>query len=401
MIKKIIIAVVILLVLLVIGVQLFLQHGLTDVMRRYVLPEAREKLKVDVSLEKVSVNLLAGSFSVYGVQVASPPGFQEADIMLLKRFNVGIGIPTLLKGGIIKIRKAVVKNGIITIARNNEGRLNIEPLLGARGQQPPGTGVSAPASPPPPASGKKDVMIKSMDVKSLIRYVDHQLAVSNNSESAEEPFRMGLNIRAKLKDVANYGNEEVLSGSVNLRGTLMVQDQECAFDVKGRLAPIVDPMRLSFDVSGSIQEVDIRDFNVLTREHGIESGFVCGTATLLCKKGVFDSDKSILRLTFKQIRLTEEKRAQIPGGRLPESLKLVIPVQGTLENPEIDFDEMLKKTLLSPNMFESVLKGMLQDHGKTREKDQSDADSPFKKAAKAPKKKLNNLDKAVKDIFGR
>ncbi len=400
MIKKIIIALVILVVLFVIGAQLFLQYGLTDSMRKYVLPTIREKLQVDVSLERLSVNLLAGSFAVYSVNVAAPPGFPEPNIVSLKRFNIRIGIPALLKGGVTEIRKAVVKGGVVTIIRNADGRLNIEPLLGVIPEQTE-AGQPASAAVPAPAAKPANVIVKDMEINSLVHYADYQLARSGASEQALEPFRMGFSLQAKLKNIANYGNADVLSGSINLLGTIMLLDKKCAFDVHGRIAPIVDPQRLSFDVSGSIQEVNLQAFEPLIRKHGIEGGFVSGTATLLCRKGVFDPDKSVLRLTFKQIRLTEEKRAKIPGGRLPESLKLIIPVQGTLDHPEIDFDDILKRTLLSPDMFESILKGVLQDQGKARDKGKSDTALKLQKATETPKKKILDLNKSLKNVFGK
>ncbi|MBU4199543.1 MAG: hypothetical protein KKG09_08245 [Verrucomicrobia bacterium] len=402
MFKKLMAVVLALIVLLVFGLQLFLQYGLTDSLRKYVLPAAKEKLKVDVSVEKVGVNLLAGSFSVHGVKVANPPGFQEPEMALLKKFSVKIGIPALLKGGVAEIQKAVVKDGVIMVVRSRDGALNIEPLLGVKKAAEPGAG-SGPAEKPASAAKKPvNVMVKTMEIKTLIRYIDYQLA--------EEAFRLGLDLQAKLKDVANFGNEDVLSGTINLLGTLLVEDEKCAFDINGLIAPIVDPLRLSFDVSGSMQELDLKAFKQLIRKHGIEGGTVRGTATLLCKKGVFDPDKSVLRLTLNKIQLTEEKRAKIPGGRLPESLTILVPIQGTLDRPAIDFDDVLEKTLLSPDMVESVLKGVFQDQGKgldkakseAVDKAKSDTVGELKKAAEAvPKDKMLDLNQSVKDIFGK
>lgn len=400
MFKKLIVVVLALIVLVVVGLQLFLQYGLTDSLRKYVLPAARERLQVDVAMEKVSVNLLAGSFSVRGVKVANPPGFQEPDMALLKKFSVKIGIPALLKGGVAEIHKAVVKGGVMTVVRNRDGVLNIEPLLGVRKEA--GSAPGPAGQPAPPAAEQPvNVMVKTMEIGALVRYVDYQVA--------GEPFRLALDLQAKLKDVANYGNEDVLSGTISLLGTFQVEDKKCAFDLNGQISPVVDPLRLSFDVSGSMQEVDLKAFHQLIRKHGIEGGTVRGTATLRCKKGVFDPDKSVLRLTLSKIQLAEEQRAKIPGGRLPESLAIMVPIQGTLERPAIDFDEVLKRTLLSPDMIGSVLQSVLQDRGKggaqaaseSVDKAKPDTAGEVKKAAEsAPKDATIDVNQSVKDIFG-
>ena len=408
MIKKLIAVLLVLIVLLVIGLQLFLQYGLTNSLRKYVLPAAREQLQVDVSVEKVSVNLLAGSFTVHGVVVANPPGFQEPEMAAIRRFSINIGIPALFKGGVAEIQKAVLKGGVVTVVRNKEGALNIQPLLGSRETSEPAPATPA-AEPVSPAARKTNLLIKSLEAKSQVRYIDYQLT--------EEPFKLGLELQVHLRNIATFGDEDVLSGTIKLLGTLLVEDKKCAFDLNGQIAPIVDPLRMSFDVSGSMQEVDLKAFKQLIQKHGIEGGTVCGTATLLCKKGVFDPDKSLLRLTLNKIKLTEEERAKIPGGRLPESLKIVLPVKGTLERPAIDFNGILEKTLLSPDMFESVLKGVLQDQGKTIEKSKTEAVDKAKteavgkaesgvaqelnKAQDATKDKSLDFNKSVKDIFGK
>ncbi|NLB59859.1 MAG: hypothetical protein GX806_02085, partial [Lentisphaerae bacterium] len=115
MIKKLLIALVALVVLVVLGLQLFLQYGLTEALKKYILPAAKERLQVDAALEGVSVNLLAGSFTLRGLQVINPSGFQEPTMLALRRCRVKIGIPALFRGGLTEIRKAELKNASLTV----------------------------------------------------------------------------------------------------------------------------------------------------------------------------------------------------------------------------------------------------------------------------------------------
>ena len=366
MLKKLLVVLGVLILLLLVGVQLFLQYGLTDSIRKYVLPAVSEQLALDVLIDNIGVNLLAGSISMNGVKVANPPGFQEPEMAVLKRFRIKIGIPALLKGGIAEIRSAVVRDGVITVVRNKDGALNIEPLLGLQKGAGAATASSQePAALPAEAGLSVNTVIKVLEVNTLLHYIDYQLT--------KDPFNLALKLHARLLNVANYGDADVLSGNIALQGVLLVEDEKCAFDLNGRMAPIVDPKCLSFDVSGSMQEIDLKVFKALIRRHGVEGGQVSGTATLLCRKGVFDPDKSVLRLTLKNIKLTPDNSAKIPSGRLPEVMIIEVPVKGTLDQPKISFSGMLERMLLNPDMIGSVLNTLLQNQGQGRDTNQDGA----------------------------
>ena len=93
--KKAIIIVLVLIMAVVIGLQLFLAYGLTDSLRQWVLPMAKDRWNLDVTLERVSVNLLGGSLSIHGVQVINPPGFDDPSMITMKRFKLTIGLLAL------------------------------------------------------------------------------------------------------------------------------------------------------------------------------------------------------------------------------------------------------------------------------------------------------------------
>lgn len=346
MIKKTLIGLVILLILLVLGIQLFLQYGLTASLKKYVLPAAKEKFQVDMAVDRLGVNLLGGSFAARGVRVSDPPGFVDPEILSLRKLSVKIGIPALLRGGGTEIQKAVVKDAVLTIVRNQAGALNIEPFLAAS-TSPAATAVAPSASLEPPTQATTttavpEIMIKLMDLKTLVNFIDYRLTA--------EPFRLGLDLHARLRNIANYGDGNQLSGHIDLQGILMINSQQCAFDLHGQIAPLIDPQHPSFNLSGSIQEVDLMAFKDLLQPHGIASGSVYGTAELRCQHGVFDPNKSILRLTLKQLQLTEQKMEQLPPMQLPTAVNIIVPIKGTLDQPEIDFSGMLEQTLLSPDV---------------------------------------------------
>lgn len=394
--KKTLIVIVVLHVAAVIGLQLFLAYGLTDSLRQWVLPMAKERWNLDVTLERVSVNLLGGSLSIHGVQVINPPGFDDKSMITMKRFKLTIGLLALFRGGIAEIEKAAIRDASLSVVRNREGTLNIEPALEAIHTAMSNAPVAAPGEAGPAIPGDAtphirripDFAIRQMEVITRLQYVDHKIS--------EPPFRLGLDIQVRLKDIVNYGRDDVMSGTINLLGHILTTDRKCTFDLNGRIAPIKDPSLLSFDLTGSIQTIDFNNFKDLAKRCGFEEGRISGTITLYCQQGVFDPEKSILHLTFNKIKLTKEQQEQFSGIPFPETFKALIPVKGTLTNPEIDIRDALMKTLASKDTFDTIIKGVLEAQGRSTD---SHAKSNAPNADSSGKAKPDHL-LDVKDTLG-
>lgn len=356
--KKLIVGVLILLALAVVGLQVFLAYGLTDSLRKWVLPMVKERFQLDVAVERVSVNLLDSSVSMRGIQVANPPGYQEPQVLTVRRSGVRIGLPALFRGRTAEIRKMNVKGAELVVVRNAAGQVNLQQISEAIHQavaEPP-----APARPPPtaPVDERKipDVLIRRLEIQSRIRYLDYQLA--------QPPFQLNLEFQLSMTEVANYGSEDNLSGTIALEGVVLPGGtNRVAFDLNGKMAPLADPTRLSFDLVGSMQELPVTAIKRLADQYELEGGTVAGTISLVCRRGVFDPDKSVLRLTFRQVKVSEKKRAEMGGLTLPESVQVLVPVSGVLTNPQIDMGEAITKMLLSKDVFEGILNEMLEKQG--------------------------------------
>ncbi|MDD5679272.1 MAG: AsmA family protein [Kiritimatiellae bacterium] len=362
--KKTLIIFVVLILAAVVGLQLFLAYGLTDSLRQWVLPMAKERWNLDVTMESVSVNLPGGSLTIYGVQVINPPGFDDPNMITIRRFKLKIGLMALFRGGIAEIEKATVRDVSLSVVRNREGVLNIEPALEAIHAAMTNVPAAAPGEEVPATSGVKphvrkipDFAIRQMEVKTRLQYVDHKIS--------DPPFRLSLDMQVRLKGIANYGRDDVMSGTINLLGHILTNDRKSAFDLNGRVAPIKDPTRLSFDLTGSIQTIDLKNFQELAKRCGFEEGRISGTMTLYCQQGVFDPEKSILHLTFNKVKFTKEQQQQFGGIPFPETFQALVPVKGTLTNPQIDVREAFRKTLASKDTFDSIIKGVLDAQGRS------------------------------------
>jgi len=176
--------------------------------------------------------------------------------------------------------------------------------------------------------------------------------------------------------------DDVMSGTINLLGHILTTDRKCAFDLNGRIAPIKDPTHLSFDLTGSIQTIDLKNFQELAKRCGFEEGLISGTVTLYCQQGVFDPEKSILHLTFNKVKLTKKQQEQFSGIPFPETFQALVPVKGTLTNPEIDIREAFMKTLASKDTFDTIIKGVLEAQGRSTGTNKAVADKSADSQAK-------------------
>lgn len=363
-IKKVIVGVLVVVVVVIAGLQVFLAYGLTGSLRKWVLPLVKERLNLDVSVDRMSVNLLAGAITIHGIQVANPPGFEEADLISVRRCGLDVGLLALLGGGIAEIQSASVKEAQLIVVRNKEGKINIQEVSEMLQRALPD--AAPPSDSPEPdldedqpsadEQGKiPDFKIDSMDLQFFLHYIDHELF--------KDPFKLSIELRSELKNITNYGDEEELSGAINMHGSIIAEGGGGRFDLDGRISPIVDPTRVSFIVSGIIEGVGLDVFKVLAAKQGLTKGSVSGRLNLRCDKGVFDPEKSVIRLTFNDIRFTKEMQAKMQGIEGLESFTIVVPVEGTLINPQIDIESAIMQSLFSEEVLSAVLKNVVEKQG--------------------------------------
>jgi len=392
MLRKLSALILVVIVVVIVGLQFFLAYGLTNSLRKWVLPVIKERYRADISVNNLSVNLFAGSMNVDGIKIANPEGFNEPMLLDIGRCGLKVGLPALFKSGCAEIQKAVVKDAELTIIRNKDGLVNLNPILSAMraSQESP----AAPAASPSSAAGAEqkekgtlpDFVIKKLEIFSKLNYLDWQI-------NAAEPFKLGIEISLLLSNIANYGPNDSLSGAINLRGNLLGNDKKCAFELNGRISPLTDPLSASFDLDGSMQTADLKDFKGIIEGIGLKDGKISATTSLVCRKGRFDPEKSVIRLKFSEVVLTDEKAEKTKGIPLPSSFDVLVPVSGQLANPQLNIAEAFVKTITSEAMVDSIIKGIVDSKKLSGEKSRTD-----KKSSEPESNPAKELD-SIKGIF--
>jgi len=397
MIRKIFLVAFILCVILVTGLQLFLAYGLTDSLRKWVVPAIKTKYNTDLAVGSVSVNLLGGSLSVHNIKVANPPGFEEPLLLLIERCGLKVGLPALFKAGSADIQKAVLKDVILTVSRSRDGALNIAPVLNAMQSQKSSAsaGRTSPATGQPDPDSKQrsfpNIIIKKMEMVTKLNYLDWQVG---------QPFKLSLEMNLLLSNIANYGFDDSLSGVISLHGNILENGKKCAFDLNGRISPITDPLLVSFDLAGSMQTVDLKTFHELIESIGLQDGKATGTITLVCRKGQFDREKSVLRLKISDIVPTREKAEKMGNIPMPSTLSLIIPVGGPLDNPQINFAEAFLKSITSEDTVNSILKTIIDSKGGKAEDAVKEGAKSAGPESKNPTKKTSEVKGLFEELLG-
>lgn len=398
MIRKIVLIVLILCVILMAGIQIFLAYGLTDSLRKWVLPAIKTKYNADVSVGRVSVNILAGSLNVHDIRVANPPGFNEPLMLLVERCGLKVGLPALFKAGSADIQKAVLKDVVLTVTRNKDGALNLDQVLSAMQAQ-----KNAPAGETTPAADQTDasstvkqralpnIIIKKMEMITRFNYLDWQIG---------QPFKLGIEINLLLSNIANYGFDDSLSGVINLSGNILENDKKCAFDLKGRISPVTDPLLVSFDLAGSMQTIDLKTFKELIEKIGLQEGKASGTITLVCRKGQFDPEKSVLRFKLSDIVPTKEKAQKMGNIPMPSTLNMIIPISGPLANPQVNVAEAFLKSMTSEDAVNSILKGLMDSKQPKTDGAVNEGKKALESESKEPAKKISDIKGIFGDILG-
>ena len=69
------------------GLHLFLQHGLTKTMREVVLPRIKAKTGIDARVGRLSINLPSGILYLDDVAVKNPDGFLLENLASVERMR--------------------------------------------------------------------------------------------------------------------------------------------------------------------------------------------------------------------------------------------------------------------------------------------------------------------------
>jgi len=359
---KLILTPLLLIVVLLAALQATLLWGLTGLVRKYAIPPAEKALAATVTLDSVSLNLLAGAVNADGITISNPQAFDEPTVFSLNHAYVDVAVASLLQQ-VADIAVLNAEGATLTVARNSEGKVNLaewRKKMQPQGTPPPAEQPATPVEQPvtavaPPEQVEQTLpkaRIQSLGVDLLARYIDHK--------QEDGPFRMGLALRFTAEDIVTYPLPDATWGRIRISGHLEDDPQSFVIDLQGTLAPLMNPLAPSFDLKGSIASIDMEQFRKFTEKADIKAERASMDVALVCRNGVFQQGSSAFTLNLVNAQLTGDTARKNNFNGVLTTLNLKLPVGGTIDQPSIDWSAALSQTLMDniANNPEAILKAL-------------------------------------------
>jgi len=355
---------------ILLGLHLFLQFGLTKTMREVVLPQIKADYGIDARVGRLSINLPNGILYLGEVEVRNPEGFLLENLASIDRVVVQVDLFSLFGKKPMVVNSIEVENALFNIIRNKDGEFNLDSLQAAIppptepvpeiGKQPlpekvPEVGKQPTVPSPQPlpemvkAKPPREIMIESLSCRAKVHYVDFRL---NQLDIVLDLGLSGSNLSSVRDPAANWG-ELSLIGSLGNRRTSFVTD------LNARVAPLVDPEAPSFDLGGKVMEIDPRLLEEAYDKLGIRSAPFGLEPQLHCRAGVFQDSSVVLEL--RDIVLEGKLAKRLGGMASIGSLRFPVPIEGTVQAPVVNVQMALAAAVggNAQTLVSSFLGGMM------------------------------------------
>jgi uncharacterized protein involved in outer membrane biogenesis len=332
----------IVLIVVVLATQLFLNRGLNPVIQK-ALPEASEALGVDLGVGNASISLFAGSMAVDAVSVANPEAFEGPTAFSLDRTVLDVGLRSLSKG-ILEVSEASVENATLTLIRNQEGDMNLTKIQEALPRAEESEAVPTPEKETPPPASKPftmpKVQLNALTFNMLLEYIDYKTTNAT-------PNNIGLDLLIEAADVTTFGSRpESEWGTLLIRGNLCDSPEDFVTDITARIAPLSDPAMATFSAVGNIVAIDMTEFGEETmNEVGVTSSSADIALNIKVCEGAFMSGSALI-VTLRNAELTGDLKAKHESVTLPPDLSLTIPISGTLAKPAVYLHQAITASIL-------------------------------------------------------
>jgi len=339
---KVITAIFALGLVILFGLHLFLQYGLTKTMRDVVLPRVKAETGIDVRVGSLSINVPNGILYLKDLVVKNPEGFLLENLVSIERVVVEVDPLSLLKQKLIVVNNIEVEKALVNVIRNKAGEFNINAVQEELPQAPvpdrekpalekvPDLGKQPGAEAPPvEAKPLPEILIEALQCKTVVRYIDFKL---NQLDIALRLNVIGSNLSTQKDPAAPWGDLSVIGSLGNDRTSFVT-------DLMLHLAPVSDSENPSFDLKGRVMEIDPRIMAEAYSKLGIRSAPFGLEPLIYCREGEFQH--SSISLNLKDIVFEDKLAGRLGGMASVGSLRFPVPIEGTLQQPSVNVQAAL------------------------------------------------------------
>lgn len=332
-------------VVILTGLHIFLQYGLTRALQEVILPRIKAESGIDARVGRLSINIPAGVLYLRDVEVKNPEGFLLENAASVDYVRVELDTLSLLKKNPVLIRNIEVEHALLNVVRNREGQVNLEVLAPARSDK---TADTAPA-PEKPVKQRAlpEMLIQGLSCDVVVRYIDLRL----------DQYDVALDLHLSGGGLSTQRDASLPWGRFALIGSLGDDRASFITDLQLSLAPIPDPAAPSFDLTGKMMEIDPRLLEQAYDKLGIRSAPFSLEPAVYCREGVLTN--STVALNIRNIRLEEKLAGELGGMASIDALRFSVAVTGTLRSPALDLEQAIRTALggNAQSLIEALLKG--------------------------------------------
>ncbi len=382
---------------ILVGLHLFLQYGLTKTMREVVLPRVKAEMGIDARVGRLSLNVAGGVLHLEEVVVRNPDGFLLENLASIDRINIAVDVASLFIKDPIRVENVEVENVLVNVIRNKDGEINLQQLKQALPPSQAAPTQAEPAAQPAPAEKPAaeappkplpEWWVQTLLCNATLRYIDFKI----------EEIDLALELSVNASGLSNSAGSQW--GEVAVIGALGSEKTSFVTDLDLRLAPLTEPAAPSFDLTGKVMEIDPRILEKVYDKAGIRSAPFGLEPKLYCRAGTFQ--ESTIGLEIPGIMFEEKLAKQLGGVSTIGSLRFSVPLEGPLNRPTADVQGALLGALGGnvASVLSSALKGLAGEAAGLDEAPATLGDAAVEALAKEVEEigESETLKKVLKDL---
>jgi hypothetical protein len=307
--------------------------------------------------------MAGGRLELREISVKNPEGFLLEHLASVDRADLLVDIPSLLRRKGLLVRDIQVQNARVNVVRNQRGELNIEHVRGRlrSGEKGPEPASSEPIPPREPAPERPslppkepkplpEVLVEALALHAQLCYLDLKL----------DNLELELNLEVRGGGLSTRRGSDVPWGHLTVKGALGDDASTFVTDLAATVAPVTDLQAPSFDLKGTILEIDPRVMEAAYDKLGFRMDPFGMGPSLRCRNGYF-SDSSV-RLEMEHIVFEDKLARRLGGVGSIDRLAFSVPVEGSLRSPEVNLEAAFLGAITgnASSLLNAIWRGVVQ-----------------------------------------
>jgi hypothetical protein len=302
----VLVVLLVIVVLLGVGLQMFLTKGLTSALNNNVFPAVKSMYGLDMSIENASVNILKGTADLKGFTTRNLKGYEEPYLLRFDECRMEIDMMSLLKRNPIVIKEAKAIGALLVIERNSEKQINVQELFDALKPVKSAEEASPTEPKDKPAKAAKPVPVH---IQKIIANVKVVYADSGKDRT----YPLELNLTAN--DLFTVAADGQPTSRIALSGSLADDENSFATDLTASIEPLTHPKKPTFTISGSILNIDAALFDEALAKNNIKGDSFSIRPSIRCQKGQLKD--SFIKLSAQNLQIKNTHVGGLDNVKLP------------------------------------------------------------------------------------